>query len=294
MSVYSQQRKNHRNTLLLIFLFIGLVSAVFYVFSAYYGNPFFAYLGLFISLFQAGVAYFTGDKIALAVVGAKKIEYKQSPQIHEMVTNLAKIAQIPKPEIYISPDKSANAFATGRNPENAKICLNQGILNLLNKQELEGVIAHELSHIKNRDILIMTVTMVLGSVISFIADVGFRMIWWGGRDNDNDSNSPIVLILYLLAILLAPFVAMLIQFSISRSREYQADATAVVMTRYPQGLINALKKLHSSPIPASRYSTAMNHFYIAPPKRSLGEKVQSLFSTHPPLSERVKALENLK
>jgi len=293
MSVYSQQRKNQRNTLLLIFLFVGLVSAVFYAFSAYYNNPFFAFLGLFISLFQAGIAYFTGDKIALAVSGAKKIEYEKAPQIHEMVQNLAKIAQIPKPEIYISPDKSANAFATGRNPENAKICINQGILDLLNKSELEGVIAHELSHIKNRDILIMTVTMVLSSVISFIADIGFRLIWWGGRDNDNDSSSPIVLILYILAITLAPFVAMLIQLSISRSREFQADATAVVMTRYPQGLIDALLKLHKSPIPASRYSTSMNHFYIAEPKKTWGQKAQSLFSTHPPVSERVKALQNL-
>ncbi|NJL96342.1 M48 family metallopeptidase [Candidatus Gracilibacteria bacterium] len=293
MSVYSNQRKNQRNTLILIFLFVGLVSAVFYVFSAYYNNPAFAFVGLGISVIQAAIAYFTGDRIALAVSGGKQVNQEQAPQIHQIVENLSKIANIPKPKIYISSDKSANAFATGRNPDNASICLNQGILDILTKSELEGVIAHELAHIKNRDILIMTVTMVLSSVISFIADFGFRLMFWGGDKNrDNDSNSPIILILYIITILLAPFVSILIQLSISRSREYQADATAVVFTRYPQGLINALLKLHQSPIPTSHYSTSMNHFYISEPKKKWGEKVQSLFSTHPPVKDRVKALQS--
>jgi heat shock protein HtpX len=294
MSVYTLQRKNQRNTYLLILLFVGVVSAVFYVFSAYYNNPIFAIFGLGISCFQAFIAYFTGDKIALAVSGGKLVNQKQAPQIHTLVENLSKIAGIPKPKIYISPDKSANAFATGRNPQNASICLNQGILDLLTKSELEGVIAHELAHVKNRDILIMTVTMVLSSVISFIADFGFRLMWWGGSsDSDNDSRSPVVLILYIITILLAPFVAMLIQLSISRKREFQADATAVVFTRYPEGLINALIKLHQSPIPTSHYATSMNHFYIAEPKKSWGEKAQSLFSTHPTVQDRVKALRSI-
>lgn len=293
VSAYSQQSVNVRKTWLLIFLFIGLVSAVFYAFGAYYGNSGFAIFGLIISLVQALVAYYFGASIALGVAGAKEVSSDEAPQIHNLVDNLSKIAGIPKPKVYISPDPSANAFACGRDPEHASICLNQGILKLLNKNELEGVIAHELSHIKNRDILVMTVTMVLASVISFIADIGFRVMWWGGGNRNNENKSPVVLILFIVAIILAPVVATLIQLAVSRSREYLADATAVTITRYPNGLINALQKLYESPVPTNHYSTAMNHFYISPPKRSWGEQISGLFSTHPNIQERINALEKM-
>jgi heat shock protein HtpX len=292
MSAYSQQYSNVRKTWLLIFVFVGLISAVFYVVGLYQGSFVWPIIGLIISLFQAFIAYFAGDKIALAVSGAKQVKQEEAPKIFEMIYNLSKIAGIPEPKIYISPDKSANAFATGRNPKNASICLNQGILDILDKNELEGVIAHELSHIKNRDILIMTVTMVLASVISFIADIGFRMIFWGGNNKDNNKN-PVILALYIITILLAPIIATMIQLSISRKREYLADATAVTMTRYPEGLINALQKLYNNPIPSSHYSTAMNHFYIAPPKKSFGQKMAGLLSTHPTIEQRVQALKQM-
>lgn len=293
MSDYSYQSHNQRKTIALLFLFVGLVSAIFYGFSAYYNQPFFAILGLVISIGQALVAYYAGGSLAIMSAGGQEISEQEAPQIHIMVENLSKIAGIPKPKIYISPDPSPNAFACGRDPEHASICLNQGILKLLNKNELEGVIAHELSHVKNRDILVMTVTMVLASVISFISDFAFRAMWWGGSNDDSDNKSPIVMIVYIIALVLAPFVALLIQLAISRSRESLADASAVLMTRYPKGLMDALTKLYESPVPTNHYSTATSHFFISPPKKTWGEKTSGLFSTHPPLEERIEALRKL-
>lgn len=293
MSAYTQQSRNVTKTYILIFLFISLISGVFYVFGLYQGTPLWGIIGLSLSLFQAFAAYFWGDKIALSVNGAKQVSYDEAPQIHEMVQNLSKIAGIPTPKIYISPDPSANAFACGRDPNHASVCLNQGILDLLDKNELEGVVAHELSHIKNRDILIMTVTMVLASVASFVADMGFRLMIFGGNRDKEDNKNPIILVLYIATIILAPVLATIIQFSVSRQREYLADATAVTLTRYPEGLISALQKLYTNPVPTQHYATSMNHFFIAPPKKSFGEKISGLFSTHPTIQQRVEALKGM-
>jgi heat shock protein HtpX len=200
------------------------------------------------------------------------------------------------PRVFISPDSSPNAFATGRTPEKAKICLHKGLLDRLGKSELEGVIAHELSHIKNRDILVMTVTMVLASVVSFVADMGFQLMFWGGLGGSKEgegNKSPVILVVYVLTLILAPLVATVIQLAVSRQREFLADATAVVLTRYPEGLKKALIKLHKDPAPNEHYSTAMSHFYIAPPKKTFGEKVETWFSTHPSLKDRVAALEEM-
>ncbi len=291
MSAYSQQSSNRNQTLILIFVFIGLVSGLFYIIGLYQGSYIWPVIGLVLSLSQALIAYFAGDKIALLSTGAKEVTYDEAPQIFEMVQNLTKIAGIPMPKVFISPDLSANAFACGRDPEHASICLNQGILDILNKAELEGVIAHELSHVKNRDILVMTVTMVLASVVSFVADIGFRIAIWGGKDREE--KNPVLTALYIIAILLAPFIAGIIQLAVSRKREFLADATGVTMTRYPEGLISALDKLYKSPTPSSHYSTAMSHFYIAPPKKSFGQKVSGLFSTHPPIEARIEALKKM-
>ena len=292
MSAYSQQSRNQNRTWLLMFLFIGLVSAIFYGFGAITGNGSLAYIGLFISLGQCGVAYLFGDKIALASNGAAKLEENQMLPIQEIVQNLAKVAGIPTPRIFISPDPSPNAFACGKSPQSASICLNQGILDLLNRSELEGVIAHELAHIKNRDILIMTVSMVLASVISFVADFGFRMNFLKS-DKDSKNNGLIVIIFYAFLIVLAPIISTLIQMAVSRQREFLADATAVTMTRYPNGLKNALAKLYQSPVPSEHYSTATNHFFISPPKKSWNEKINQLWSTHPSLKERIEALDSM-
>jgi heat shock protein HtpX len=291
MSAYSQQSKNINKTWILMFLFVGIVSLGFYVIGVQTKNPYLPLIGLALSLGQAGVSYWFGGNIAIASSGGQKIDESSNPQIYNLVANLSKIGGIEVPEIYISPDLSANAFACGRDPKNAKICLNQGLLNILNKDELEGVIAHELAHIKNRDILIMTVTMVLVSVISFVTDIGFRMMFW--QNNDDEDKNPLMFVAYIAVMIMLPIVGTVIQLSVSREREFLADATAVTFTRYPNGLINALNKLYQSPIPSEHYSTATNHFFIAPPKQNFGEKVQNLFSTHPSIEERVLALSKM-
>ncbi len=295
-SAYSQQNKNFTRTWILIFLFVSIVSGFFYAFAIATRNPGIAYLGLFISLGQSFVAYFWGGNMAIASAGGVEIGENENFELRNIVENLARTAGIPMPKLFISPDPSANAFACGRDPNNANVCVNQGLLDILNKNELEGVLAHELSHIKNRDILIMTVTMVLSSVISFLADYSMRSVMWGGMgdSDDNDSKSPLVIVFYVAAIVLAPIISLVIQMAVSRSREYLADATAVTLTRYPQGLINALAKLHNSPVPTSNPSTAMSHFYIAQPKTNWGEKAISLFSTHPSIESRIEALQAME
>jgi heat shock protein HtpX len=296
-SVYTQQSNNIQKTWLLMFAFVGIVSGLCYGFAYTTGNYAFAIIGLAVSIGQCFFSYWFGDKLALMSNGASLVEREEAPKIYDLVENLSRVAGIPMPKIHISPDPSPNAFACGRDPEHASICINQGLLNILNKNELEGVIAHELSHIKNRDILIMTTTMVLSSVIAFIADVGFRMMVFGGgnsnSDGDGDSNSPIVFVLYMIALLLAPILSTLITLAVSREREFLADATAVTLTRYPKGLSDALLKLHNDPTPTEHYSTATNHFYISEPKQSFGEKAQNWFSTHPSVEERVEALSKM-
>jgi heat shock protein HtpX len=293
ITAYSISSQNIRKTWILMFMFVGLVSALFFGLSTYFNRPGFAVIGLVLALGQSLFAYFGGASLALASAGAQEVDESQAPQLHVMIENLARTAGIPKPKIYISPDPSPNAFACGRSPEHAHVCVNQGLLELLNKNELEGVLAHELSHVKNRDILIMTVTMALAGVISFITDMIMRAMWWGGDSNDSDNKSPVIFILYIVVLVVAPFLSMLIQFAVSRSRERLADSSAVLLTRYPKGLMDALTKLYNNPTPSSHYSTATNHFYISPPKQRWGEKVQGLFSTHPPLEERIEALKKL-
>lgn len=296
-SVYTQQSKNVRKTWFLVVLFAGLISLIFYIFGAVYNQPALAFVGLAISLSQAIIGYYAGGSMAIASAGGAEVTEAQAPQIHIMVENLSRIAGIPKPKIFISPDPSANAFACGRDPKNANICFNQGILNILDKNELEAVTAHEISHIKNRDILLQTMVMVMAGIISFVADQGLRMTLWGGGNNNSDSDdsnkSPIWAIVYIAVIVLAPIVSTLITFAVSRQREYLADATAVTLTRYPNALISALQKLYNNPIASEHISSATSHFYIAPPKAQFGQQISGLFSTHPKIEDRVKALKEM-
>lgn len=292
-SAYSQSSSNVSKTWILIILFTALVTGICYAAGLYFNMPWLAFIGLLLALGQGFVGYQFGDKIALSSVGAKQVKSEDSPQLYEMVQNLSKIAGIPTPKIYISPDESANAFACGRDPEHASICFNQGIISLLDRNEIEGVTAHELAHIKNRDILVMTVVSVLAGVIAFIADIGGRLAFFGGGNSDSDSKNPFGMILFIALLIFAPFVGLLIQMGVSRSREFLADATAVTMTRYPEGLVHALEKLYASPVPSSHYSSATSHFFIAPPKQTFGQKVSGLFSTHPPIEQRVAALKQM-
>jgi len=290
-SVYTTQSNNQTKTFFIIIIFIALTTLVGYGASYYFQNYTLAILAFGLSLFQSGVAYFFGDKIALMTSGAQEVTPEQAPEIHNLVENLSKIADIPKPKVYISPDPSANAFACGRGPGHASICLNQGILDLLDKNELEGVIAHELSHVKNRDTLVMTITMVLTSVISFIVDNVFWFSFLGSSADDKESNkSPWVFILYIIVMIAAPILALILQMAVSRSREYLADATAITFTRYPDALISALEKLYNQKTVSSVNSTAMSSLYIAPPKHNHTQFIQNLFSTHPTVQDRIAKL----
>lgn len=291
-SVYTLQNNNRTKTAVIIIIFIALTTIVGYAASYYFDNYLIAVMAFGLSLIQSGAAYFFGDKIALATANAEEITVEDFPKIHEMIDNLSKIADIPKPKVYFSPDPSANAFACGRDPKHSSICLNQGILDLLNKNELEGVIAHELSHIKNRDTLVMTITMVLASVISLIVDNIFRFSFFGfGSKDDRDTNkSPWVYALYIIILIAAPVLAIMLQLAVSRSREYLADATAVTFTRYPEGLISALEKLYGQKTKTNVNSTAMSSLYIAPPLQNHNQFFENIFSTHPSISERVSKL----
>jgi heat shock protein HtpX len=290
-SAYSQSAANVNKTWVLIILFTALTTGVCYAAGLAFNSPWLAGVGVAFALGQSAIGYWFGDKIALSSAGAVRATSEDSPQLFEMVQNLSKIAGIPTPAIYISPDSSANAFACGRDPEHASICFNQGILELLDRNEIEGVTAHELSHVKNRDTLVMTVVAVLASVLAFIADIGGRVAIFGG--NRDNKSGPAGMIFFIVLMVFAPFAALLIQMAVSRSREFLADATAVTLTRYPTGLITALEKLYQSPVPSSHYSTATNHFFIAPPKQSFGQKISNIMSTHPTIEQRVNALKQM-
>lgn len=290
MTTYQHQSKNIRNTIFLFLLFSTLTTLIGLGVSLVTKNEIYLVGAAGIALFQGFSGYFFGENMALASAGGQKQDLSTSPALYNIVEDLARIAGIPTPDVYISGDPSANAFACGRGPGRASICVNQGLLDMLTKAELEGVLAHEISHIKNRDILTMTMAMVMSSVIAIVCDLGMRASLFSSDKEDNKSN-PFTIIFLVISFLVAPFLATLLTLAVSRSREYLADASAVQITRYPQGLISALEKISSSPVPAHNYSASTAHFYISEPKKEYGEKVKDgWFSTHPAMENRIKAL----
>lgn len=232
-------------------------------------------------------SYYGGAKMALAVNGAREIAKKDNPRLWRVVENLAITEGLPMPKVYIMDDPAPNAFATGRDPNHSAVCATTGLIDMMTDHELEGVMAHELGHIKNYDIRVSMIAFALVAVVSILVDIIWRMSWF--RDNDDDS--PIVMVLGLVAIVLAPIVASMIQMSISRQREYLADATGALATRYPEGLASALNKIgkHCSAIRKQNTSTA--HLFFANPLK--GKSVMSLFSTHPPIEDRIARLHNM-
>ena len=290
-SLYTQQGRNIRKTWFLMTGFLVIVIALGWVVSQIYGNTAILYAAVAFSLFMNVTAYWFSDKIALASTGAKEADPVQYLELHRLVENLAITAGLPKPRVYIIDDQAPNAFAAGRNPAHAVVAVTTGLLARLERSELEGVLAHELSHIGNRDMLVSTVVVVLVGFISILADFFTRGILWGGhRDNDNKA-SGILMLIGIIFIILSPIFAMLIQLAISRKREFLADASGALLSRYPEGLANALLKISEYSRPMARQSTAIAHLYIADPKgTSFGKKISGLFATHPPVEARVKAL----
>ncbi len=290
-TLYTQQSKNITKTWLLMSLFFVIVIAIGFFFSQYYRNPNILYFFVIFSVAMNIASYWYSDKIALAVNHAKPVTKNENPELWNIVENLSITAGLPMPKLYIIDDPAPNAFATGRDKEHAVVCVTSGIMQILDKNELEGVIAHELSHIGNRDILLSTVVVVLAGFISIIANMFLRsMFWGGGRDRDDNNNNGLMMLIGIVLSILAPIFATLIQLAISRKREFLADASGALLTRYPEGLANALLKIDKYSRPMKYANSATAHLFIANPFKGAGAKVSNLFSTHPPIALRVKAL----
>lgn len=272
-------------------VFFGIVIALGFVFARAYNNPSILYIFVIFSIVMNIVGYWHSDKIALKIAGAKPATREEYFDFYTTVENLTIAAGLPMPKIYVIPDPAPNAFATGRDKNHAVVAATTGLLAIMNKTELEGVIAHELSHIGNRDMLVSTVAVVLVGFIAIISDMFIRMAFFSGRDNDSKGGGVIMIIGIVLSIL-APIIATLMQMAISRNREYLADASGALLTRYPEGLASALEKIAAYGRPMQRQSTAIAHLYIASPFGSgqFRKKLGNLFSTHPPVEERVKRL----
>jgi heat shock protein HtpX len=293
-TLYTQSDRNTRLTWIYISGFLVLVILVGYVFSGAMNNSVILYAAIIFSVTMSFVSYWWSDKIVLAMSRAKKIDHDSNREIYHLVENLCITAGLPVPEIYIIDDTAMNAFATGRNPQHGVICLTSGIINRLEKTELEGVIAHELSHIGNRDILLSTVVVILVGFITLLADWFRHWAFWGGKSHDNEGGGQVRMILIIAAIILsilAPIAAMLMQLAISRKREFLADASGALLTRYPEGLASALEKISKDFEPLEAANRATAHLYIVNPFK--GKKVSKLFMTHPPIEERIKALREI-
>jgi len=275
-------------------VFLALVIGVGFVMSQYYGNSGILYIAVAFSIVMNVSAYWFSDKVAIASAGAKPADEKEYLELHRIVENLAITAGLPKPRVYIINDAAPNAFASGRDAKHAVIAVTTGLLLTLDRPELEGVLAHELSHVGNRDILVMTVAVVLVGFLAVISDIALRMSMFGGN-RDRDNKNPIMLIAVIAAMILAPIAAKLIQLAISRKREFLADASGALLTRYPDGLASALTKIGAYSAPMQRASSATAHLFISNPfgAQKAGAFVAKMFSTHPPMQERIAALRGM-
>lgn len=295
MNLYEQRSSNIRRTWVLILGFLVIVIAVGYIISWYYGNPAILYIAVFIAFATNFYAYWYSDKLVLSMSHARPATREEFFDFYTVIENLAITAGLPKPKLYVIDDPAPNAFATGRDENHAVVCATTGLLGMMTRPELEGVIAHELSHIKNRDILLMTIAVVLAGFVAIVADIFLRTsLHGGGRSSDNGKANMLFLVLAVVGIILAPIAAKLIQLAVSRRREFLADASGALLTRYPEGLASALEKISSANIPMQHASHATAHLFIDEPfGKQEGSRLawlENLFATHPPVKNRVKAL----
>lgn len=295
--MYNQIDSNKRRTLYLFVIFFALILGIGWTLSYIYDDQSILFIAVFIAVIQSWVSYFYSDSIALATSGAKPASPEQYGELNRLVENLAITAGLPKPKLYVIEDRSPNAFATGRDPKHASIAVTTGLLEVLEKRELEGVLAHELAHVGNRDILVMTVAVTLVGAIVLVSDILTRSWLWGGRDSDSDSKSGGYMIIVAIALaILAPLFAQLIQLAVSRKREYLADASGALLTRFPEGLASALNKIEKYEQPMKKANRATAHLYINEPfgvKEEKSSWLKSVFSTHPPIPDRIKKLNEM-
>lgn len=296
--MYNEIASNKRRSVILMVLFIAIIISLGYVFSRAQGDTSYAgvWFAIIFSLLSTSISYFQGDKIALWTSGARPITEEENKYVYHLVENLCIATGLPTPKIYIIDDLAINAFATGRKPELASIAITTGAIQKLKNEELEGVIAHEMSHIKNYDIRFMTLVAVLVGAISIMAQIFLRSQFWfgGGRRRDNEGGGQLAAVFMIIGIVLAilsPIIAELIKLAISRRREYLADASGALATRFPEGLANALKKIEAENLPLQRASSATAHLFLSNPFKS--NSFFNLFATHPPLEERIKRLREM-
>ena len=271
-------------------VFLVFVTLVIWIFDKYLGGSTGVfYGGLIGACVYAVVTYYAGSKMALAVNQAQEIQKRDNPRLWRIVENLSITDGLPMPRVYIMNDPAPNAFATGRDPKHAAVCATTGILDMMNDEELQGVLAHELSHIKNYDIRVSMIAFALTAVISLIADIIIRLTWFGG--GDRDENNQAFMILGIVAAILAPIVATLIQLAVSRQREYLADASGALTTRYPEALASALEKIKKTGSVARHQNTATAHLFFVNPLKA--HSLAGLFSTHPPIDDRIARLRSM-
>ena len=292
MTLYQERSKNLWRTAFLMTGFLAMVMAVGYGASLYYNSPSILFIAFFFALVMNVYSYWFSDRQVLRMTNAHPATREKYFDFYTVAENMAITAGITMPKLYVIEDSAPNAFATGRNEKHSVVCATTGLLSMLTRAELEGVIAHEMSHIKNRDILLMTVAVVLAGFLAMLADIFLRMSIWGGGNRDSDSKGGgLLIILAIVGMVLAPIAAQLIQLAISRRREYLADASGALLTRHPEGLASALAKIDNHRTPMQTASLATAHLFIEDP---FGDRktnwVERLFATHPPTSERIKAL----
>jgi heat shock protein HtpX len=291
-TLYTHQTENVAKTYVIMAVFLCIVMGVGWALS-YYFNSFAILIAAFVFAVLTNIwSYWNSDKVALSMARAHAADPAQYSELHQIVENLAISAGLPKPKIYIIDDPAPNAFATGRNQEHAAIAVTSGLISMMDRTELEGVLAHELSHVGNRDILVSTIVVVLVGFVALASQFFMRSMFWGGSRDREERQNPALMILAVALVVLSPIVATLLQLAISRKREFLADASGALLTRYPEGLANALRKIGSYAQPMQTANTATAHLYISNPfgPGAARSAIARLFMTHPPIEERIKAL----
>jgi len=294
MTAYHQVEANIYKTYLLVAIFLVFIIGLGWLLSYLWDSPWVLYLAVAFSFFWSFISYWYSDKMVLSLAGASPVSKESYPELYRLVENLCLTAGLPLPKIYLINDPSPNAFATGRDKNHSAVCFTTGLLEKVEKVELEGVVAHELSHIQNRDTLLATLIVVLVGAVSLLANWFSRSFYWRNSERREDNFNGLLALLGLIFIILSPIIATLFQLAISRKREFLADASAALLTRYPEGLIRALLKIDADKTPVKRANSVTAHLYIADPlKKKKMSWFEKLWLTHPPIEERVKALQNM-
>lgn len=287
--MYSAIANNKRKTWLIIAMFVVIIGALGWIIGNIYGTPLFFWLALVFAGVYTLIQYFAAAKLAVSINQAKEVTKKEEPRLYRIVENLSITTGMPTPKVYVMEDRALNAFATGRDPNHAIVAATRGLLDTMDDSELEAVMAHEMGHVQNFDIRVMLIVFGLVSAIGAIADMIMYTFFWSSDSREN--NSPIFIILGLLAAILAPIAAMLVQFAVSRRREYLADSTGALTTRHPEALASALEKIRDHGSATKKQHTATAHLFFANPLK--GKSIAKWFSTHPPVDERIKRLREM-